>query len=269
MRLQTQPQHTTAFILDCLDVLLPLAAVSDRGSSSNGAGRPAQAAVAEATHGDLSSGSRGLTHGGIDGVSAASAATAMHLLLDLASSCLDRVAAPEARAAASGRAASLLQGVLAANAPPRLALKLAQAFRLAWPDVAGCQPQLGAQVRALLDDAATATPAVGLLRHFQVRCLSAASARHESACNLTVLRTLLGLPSSAQVPVLWVTAGAAGGGRHCGGPAAAGAAAPPRAGRGLGGHPGARAAGASASAGAACSAWLWSQAAASLTCCPG
>jgi hypothetical protein len=92
----------------------------------------------------------------------------MHLLLDLASSCLDRIAATEARAAASGRAAGLLQGALAAGAPPRLALKLAQAFRLAWPDVCGFQPQLGAQVRALLDDAATATPAVGLLRHFQV-----------------------------------------------------------------------------------------------------
>ena len=168
MGLQTQPQHTTAFILDCLDVLLPLAAC-DRGSSSNGAGRPTPAAAAEATHGALLGGSHQDCQGGSDGVSAASAATAMHLLLDLAPSCLDRVAAPEALAAASGRAAGLLQGVLAAGAPPRLALKLAQAFRLAWPDVSSFQPQLGAQVRALLDDAATATPAAGLLRHFQVR----------------------------------------------------------------------------------------------------
>jgi hypothetical protein len=170
--LQTQPQHTTVFILDCLDVLLPLAVASNHVNSSDGAGRLAPAAAAEAMHGDAPGGSHGCTNESSDGVSAASAATAMHLLLDLASSCLDRVAAPEARAAASGRAAGLLQGALAAGAPPRLALKLAQAFRLAWPDVAGFQPQLGRQVRDLLDDAATATPAVGLLRHFQVSFLT-------------------------------------------------------------------------------------------------
>ncbi len=173
MGLQTQPQHTTVFILDCLDVLLPLAAGSDVGGSScssrsNGVSQAAPAAAARAAHGDSSGGSHGFTHGGSDEVSAASAATAMHLLLDLAPSCLDRVAALEARAAASGRAAGLLQGVLAAGAPPRLALKLAQAFRLAWPDVSNLQPQLGCQVQALLDDTATATPAVGLLRQFQV-----------------------------------------------------------------------------------------------------
>lgn len=219
--LQTQPQRTTVFILDCLDVLLPLAAASDHGSGSNGAGRPTPAAAAEATHADPSGGSHGFTNESSDRVSAASAATAMHLLLDLASSCLDRVAAPEARAAASGRAAGLLQGVLAAGTQPRLALKLVQAFRLAWPDVSGFQPQLGCRVRALLDDAATATPAVGLLRHFQVSIpikLPAApskAGRRPASLSYSVhyAQPSVGpfAPASCTALVLCLTAGAAGG----------------------------------------------------------
>lgn len=92
----------------------------------------------------------------------------MHLLLDLAPGCLDRLAAPEAAASAKARAAELLQGVLAGGAPSRLGLKAAQAFHLGLVDVAGFQQELAAQVRDLLGDAATSTPAIGLLRHFVV-----------------------------------------------------------------------------------------------------
>lgn len=156
--LQTQPEHTTAFILDSLEVLLPLASQPADVSADGGSGRVSSVAWPAAAPSDPCD---AVT------VSAASAATAMHLLLDLTPGCLERVAAAEAQAAARARAAALLRGVLAQQAPPRLALKAAQAFWLAAADVAAFRDELAAQVRGLLEDAATATPAVGLLRHFQ------------------------------------------------------------------------------------------------------
>lgn len=193
--MQTQPEHTTAFILDCLEVLLPFAAHSKDRNGSNGShtgnvaaqtasaaagGQPPGAAppgdpqqpagssngspVHPATAAEATSGAS-VTD--ISEVSAASAATAMHLLLDMAPGCLERVA-PEAYAAAKARAAALLQGVLSRGAPPRLALKAAQAFLLGPADIEGFNTELASQVHGLLGDAATSTPAVGLLRHFQV-----------------------------------------------------------------------------------------------------
>ena len=168
------------FILDCLETLLPQAALPSVEPSSSGiearavqqgvpCGGRSAAGASDDRH-QVSGAANAAPAGRPEATDAtwadtASAATAMHLLLDLAPGCLERVAEPEPLRA---RAAALLQAILAAGGQPRPVLKVAQAFRLAPRHVADFQAELAEQVKALLADSATATPAVGLLRHFQV-----------------------------------------------------------------------------------------------------
>ncbi len=206
MVMQARPEHITVFILDCLEALLPHATpqadsrwgVLGRLGRAAGPARaptpqpngqaaaPAQqrqraerqpaggggaAAAADSSAGasqeHASNGAASPPQPpGDAGIGAGAAATAMHLLLDLTPGCLDRVS-PEALVTVRRRAAALLRAMLAAAAPPRPALKTAQAFRLGSADVAAWRDELQGRVRELLLDASTATPAIGLLQHFQ------------------------------------------------------------------------------------------------------